>query len=432
MIVLPDSTAPDYPLNWYALLWTAVLGLLLLLTGCGGEPADTAESTSDNSALEHASKHLDPSYVCPMHPQIVRDDQGTCPICGMDLVEKNIEPETTERPVVTLNSATLQNMGVRLATVERGTLWKYIRTQGTVAYDDERILHIHPRTSGWIENLYVWSEGERVERKDDLADFVSPAVLSAQVDYISALEDDDLISFGNRKRARDTETTDLLGSRELLRYYNVPEMYLKRMDDTRQLRDLVPIKAPQGGVLTLHNASEGMYVEPWDRLFTIVDLSEVWVMVDIYEHQIAWIRPGLKAGITTPAYPGRTWEGNVDFVYPEVDPEARTLKARLEFTNPDELLLPNMFVEVVIYGGPKEDILIIPRESLIITGERETVVRSLGEGRFESVDVVTGMWRGDHIEVLSGLQPGDEIVVSGQFLIDSESNLKSSFRRMAE
>jgi Cu(I)/Ag(I) efflux system membrane fusion protein len=406
--------------------------LALLLPACSEEASAPQEIEHDGSTHEHARKHLDPGYVCPMHPQIVRDTLGTCPICGMDLVEKVLEPDTTERPVVELSSATVQNLGVRTTAVERSTLWKYIRTQGTVAYDDERILHIHPRTSGWIENLYVWSEGERVERKDDLADFVSPEVLRAQVNYIESLDEDDLISFGGRKSARETETTELLGSRELLRYFNVPEMFLKTIDDTRQLRDLIPIKAPQGGVLTLHNASEGMYVEPWDRLFTIVDLSEVWVMVDIYEHQIAWIRPGLKAEISTPAYPGRTWEGEVEFVYPEVDPEARTLKARLEFANPGELLLPNMFVEVVIYGGPKADVLVIPREALIVTGEREIVVRALDEGRFESTDVVTGMWRGEHVEVISGLEEGDEVVVSGQFLIDSESNLKASFQQMAE
>jgi Cu(I)/Ag(I) efflux system membrane fusion protein len=404
----------------------------LLLPGCSDEASAPPEAGEDGNTLEHARKHLDPGYVCPMHPQIVRDTLGTCPICGMDLVEKALEPDTTERPVVELSSATVQNLGVRTATVEHSTLWKYIRTQGTVAYDDERIRHIHARTSGWIENLYVWSEGERVERKDDLADFVSPEVLRAQVNYIESLEEDDLTSFGSRTRAREIETTELLGSRELLRYFNVPEMFLKTIDDSRQLRDLIPIKAPQGGVITYHNASEGMYVEPWDRLFTIVDLSEVWVMVDIYEHHIAWIRPGLKAEISTPAYPGRTWEGEVEFVYPEVDPEARTLKARLEFANPGELLLPNMFVEVVIYGGPKADVLVIPREALIVTGEREIVVRALGDGRFESTDVVTGMWRGEQIEVLSGLEEGDEVVVSGQFLIDSESNLKASFQQMAE
>lgn len=407
---------------------------VLLLAGCSneGDPASIQEPPGDPGAAGHARLHLDPNYVCPMHPQIVKDTSGSCPICGMDLVEKAIETGADTRPVVTLSSSVQQNMGIRTTQVLRGTLWKYIRTQGTVAYDDERIRHIHPRTSGWVENLYVWSEGEHVERKDDLLDFVSPTVLYAQMDYINAMEDDDLSSFGASKQAAETETSDLLGSRELLRYFNVPEMYLKRMDDTRQLRDLIPIKAPQGGVITLHNASEGMYIQPWDRLFTIVDLSEVWVLVDIYEHQIAWVKPGLKTEISTAAYPGRTWEGTVEFVYPEVDPEARTLKARLEFQNPDELLLPNMFVEAVIYGGPKRDALIIPREALIVTGERETVIKALGDGRFQPVDIVTGMWRGDHVEVLSGLEEGSKVVVSGQFLIDSESSLKASFSRMSE
>jgi len=408
---------------------------MLLVAGCSNEstPQESApEQAAGAETAEHARQPLDPNHVCPMHPQIVRNSTGSCPICGMDLVEKAAEAETGARPVVTLSSSVQQNMGIRTTPARRDTLWKYIRTQGTVAYDDERIRHIHPRTSGWVENLYVWSEGEHVERKDDLLDFVSPTVLYAQMDYINAMEEDDLSSFGSSKQMAETETSDLLGSRELLRYFNVPEMYLKRMDDTRQLRDLIPIKAPQGGVITLHNASEGMYIQPWDRLFTIVDLSEVWVLVDIFEHQIAWVRPGLKAEISTAAYPGRTWVGVVEFVYPEVDPEARTLKARLEFQNPDELLLPNMFVEAVIYGGPKRDALIVPREALIVTGERESVIRALGDGRFQPVDIVTGMWRGDNVEVLSGLDEGDEVVVSGQFLIDSESSLKASFSRMSE
>ena len=408
---------------------------ILMVAGCNSgdiEPAASNEQAAEAMSAEHARRHRDPNYVCPMHPQFVRTAAGSCPICGMDLVEKTAETASEERPVVTLSGSVQQNMGIRTTKASRGTLWKYIRTQGTVTYDDERIRHIHPRTSGWIENLYVWSEGEHVERKDDLADFDSPTVLYAQMDYINAMEEDDLSSFGGGKKSAATDSGELLGSRELLRYYNVPEMYLKRMDDTRQLRDLIPIRAPQGGVITLHNASEGMYVQPWDRLFTIVDLSEVWVMVDIYEHQIAWVKPGLKAEITTPAYPGRSWEGVVEFVYPEVDPVARTLKARLEFRNPDEQLLPNMFVEAIIYGGPKRDVLVIPREALIVTGERETVVRALGDGRFQPVDIVTGMRRGESVEVLSGLGEGDEIVVSGQFLIDSESSLKASFSRMAE
>ena len=153
-------------------------------------------------------------------------------------------------------------------------------------------------------------------------------------------------------------------------------------------------------------------------------------MVDLYEHHLAWVQPGLAAEISTPAYPGRTWEGRVEFVYPSVDPVARTLRARLEFPNPDEALKLNMFVEVKIYGGPKRDVLMLPREAVIQTGERTVAVKALGDGRFQPVEIDTGMWRGEQVQLLGGLGEGDEVVVSGQFLIDSEANLQASLRRL--
>lgn len=391
------------------------------------EPSAMTER-GDESALEHARKHLDPAYVCPMHPDIVRNEPASCPICGMDLVARQVENLGPGRPVVSLDAGVVQNLGVRTATVEKGTLWKYIRTQGKVVYDDDRILQVHARTPGWIENLYVRTDGVRVERKDDLADYFSPDVLWAQQEYIAALESGELESFGEVDQS--TEFRQRAGV-DMLRYFRVPNMDIMGLERSMQPRSIIPIRAPQGGVVIEHNVREGMYVTPADNMFTIVDLSEVWVMVDVFEHQLAWVDTGLAAELTTPAYPGRTWEGKVRFIYPEVHPRARTLRARLEFKNPDELLKPNMFVEVVIYGGPKRDVLVLPREALILTGERELVVQALGDGRFQPVEVTTGMWRGDEVEVLSGLKPGDEVVVSGQFLIDSESNLRASFHRLA-
>jgi len=324
-------------------------------------------------------------------------------------------------------------MGLRTAKIERGTLWKYIKTQGKVAYDDDRIIQVHPRTAGWIENLYVRTDGVRVKRKDDLADYFSPEVLWAQQDYIDTLELGELDSFGGEGKSQDSfQSFRQRVGVDLLRYYKVPSMDVKGIEQSMRPRSIVPIRAPQGGVITEHRVREGMYVTPEDAMFTIVDLSEVWVMVDIFEHQIDWIHPGLTAEISTPAYPGRSWEGKVEFVYPEVHPRARTLRARLEFTNEDELLMPNMFVEAVIYGGPRRDVLIVPREALILTGEREIVVRALGDNRFQPVEVETGMWQGESVEVRSGLEEGDAVVLSGQFLIDSESNLQASFRRLAE
>ena len=413
--------------------------LFMLLSACG-QPQDQSgdgETVSNQaeSALEHAQKHLEPSYVCPMHPDIVRDQPASCPICGMDLVAKTLGDAVDERPVVTLGAAVVQNMGLRTARIERGTLWKYIKTQGKVAYDDDRVIQVHPRTSGWIENLYVRTDGVRVKRKDDLADYFSPEVLWAQRDYIETLEEGEVDSFEQEEDDKSEDSFQAFRQRaavDLLRYYKVPSMDVMGIEKSMTPRSIVPIKAPQGGVVTEHRVREGMYVTPADAMFTIVDLSEVWVMVDIFEHQIAWLHPGLTAEISTPAYPGRVWKGEVEFVYPEVHPQARTLRARLEFTNTDELLMPNMFVEAVIYGGPKRDVLIVPREALILTGEREMVVKVVGDNRFQPVEVETGMWQGASVEVRSGLDAGDQVVLSGQFLIDSESNLQASFRRLSE
>jgi Cu(I)/Ag(I) efflux system membrane fusion protein len=166
-------------------------------------------------------------------------------------------------------------------------------------------------------------------------------------------------------------------------------------------------------------------------MFTIADLSRVWVMVDVFEAQIDWLAPGLNAEIRVPARPGKVLEGRVDYLYPVLDPKTRTLRVRLVFENPDMALKPNMFADVVIYGGPKHDVLKIPAEALIVTGERSTVVKVIEDGRFQPVDVVTGMERAGEVEILSGLEEGDRVVLSGQFLIDSESSLQASFMRLS-
>jgi Cu(I)/Ag(I) efflux system membrane fusion protein len=381
---------------------------------------------------EPTHQHQASTYVCPMHPQIVSKHPGSCPICGMDLVLKEVESHDDELPPVTLSMAVIQNMGVRSAKVERGTLSKKIRTQGRVTYDDDRIIRIHPRTAGWIENLYVRTDGVRVERKDDLADYFSPDILLAQQDYISSLKDAEVDSFGGSTPDPARSFRERSGV-DLLKYFNVPSMDIMSLEQTMQPRSIIPIKAPQGGILIEHNVREGTFVTPRDNIFTIADLSDVWIMVDIFEHQLAWVRSGLMAEVSTPAYPGRTWKGKLDFVYPEVDPKARTMRARLEVKNPGELLLPNMFVQIdLATDTDKRNVLQVPREAVILTGEREVVIKDLGEGRFQPVEVKTGLWNDTHAEILSGLDEDDKVVVSGQFMIDSESSLQASFRRLSD
>ena len=398
---------------------------LLLLAGCGEEapaPSEPLAAVLDDSAMEHAAKHLDSKYVCPMHQQIVRDEPGSCPICGMDLVEKRLDTDAGKHPEVALSSAVIQNMGVRTARVERGTLWQHIRTLGRVEYDETRLAHVHPRAEGWIEDLSLRAEGEQVEKGQELAQLYAPDILSAQVDFLLALD----------PRSRGVAGVKVDKARNMLRLLDVPEAIIRKIERTKETRNRVPVLAPIKGVVTRLMARDGMYVSKGTEMFTIADLSQVWVMVDVFEYQIAWLKEGLSAEIGVPAHPGKKWEGVVDYLYPDLDPKTRTLRVRLVFPNPDLLLKPNMFAEVTIYGGPREDALKIPSEALIVTGERESVVLALGAGRFRPADVVSGMQRSGEVEILSGLDEGDEIVVSGQFLIDSESSLQASFMRMSE
>ena len=401
----------------------AVLSLNLLLSACSEPPApppsESFEQALDDSLEEHARKHLDPKYVCPMHPQIVRDEPGKCPICGMDLVLKQLEAKGETHPAVEVSHAMVQNLGVRTVKAERDTLWKHIRTVGRVDYDETRLVHMHPRTEGWLEKLYLRAEGDPVKQGQLLGRLYSPEILAAQVDFLIDLE-----QAGGSK--------NLEKARNRLRLLGVDEASISQIQRKGETQNTVPLHAPEKGIMAKLLAREGMYVKPEMEIFTIVDPARMWVLVDVFEYQIDWLREGLETEIRVPAYPGRVWKGEVDYIYPDLDPKTRTLRVRLAFDNPDGQLKANMFAEVVIYGGPKRDALLIPVDALIATGERTSVIKALGEGRFQPVDVVIGAARAGRVEILDGLKEGDEVVVSGQFLIDSESSLQASFLRMEE
>ena len=403
--------------------WFIAVLMPLFIAGCGVDqapvPSESFESALADTPEEHARKHLDPNYVCPMHPQIVRDQPGSCPICGMDLVLKQLTKPSEGHPVVEVSHQMVQNLGVRTEPAKIDTLWKFIQTVGRVDYDETRLVHIHPRAEGWLETLKVRAEGDPVKSGQLLGELYSPEILAAQVDFLVALD--------QRGSARSLEK-----ARNRLRLLGLAESTINSIQKRKQSRNRIPIYAPEGGVMVKLQAREGMYVKPEMEIFTLVDPKHMWVLVDVFEHQIDWLQEGLTAEITVPAYPGRKWEGQVEYIYPELDPRARTLKVRLGFANPDGLLKASMFAEATIYGGPKRNTLMIPSEALIVTGERSSVIKALGGGRFQPVDVVAGANRAGRVEILEGLQAGDEVVVSGQFLLDSESSLRASFLRLEE
>ena len=394
----------------------------------GMTPTESVESALDDTPEQHAAKHADPKYVCPMHPQIVRDEPGSCPICGMDLVQKEVTPlpggmpsktgsaSKRQHPAVSVRPDLVQSLGIRVERVKRDTLQQEIRAVGRIDYDETQLSHVHLRADGWFEKLYVNAEGDPVRKGEVIGDYYAPAILSAQVDFLVALD-----SFQKER---------LDQARNGLRLLGVSEETILEIEKQRRTRNTIPVVAPATGIVARLGVREGMYATPATEALTIATLNNIWVTVDIFEHQVAQLIPGALADIRVPAWPGRVWKGSVAYIYPELDKMARTLRARLNIDNADNSLKPNMFAEVTIRGKARKDIIVISREALISTGERDAVIKVVGDNRFRPVDVITGLRTGTSVEIVDGLDEGDEVVTSGQFLIDSESSLQASFLRL--
>ncbi len=382
--------------------------LLLMLAGVGALfPASQAIGAEKQREILY--------WVAPMDPGYRRDSPGKSPM-GMDLVPVYADQAGAPAGVVRIDPAVIQNLGVRTAVVERGPLWRRIDTVGYVAFDERRIGHIHLRTDGWIEKLYVKSNGERVKRGDPLFELYSRDLVNAQEEYIQALR-------GNNDYLKQA-------SSERLEALGISPAQIEQITKQRRASQRIRIYASQDGIIDSLNVREGMYVKPDTEVMALADLSSVWLLVDVFERQSDWVAPGQAAEVTLGYLPGRVWKGEVEFVYPTIDPKTRTLQARLRFDNPDEALKPNMYAAVNIYAGPKRDVLSIPREALIKTGDVQRVIVALGEGRFQPREVTAGMESGEFVEITHGLNEGDHVVTSAQFLIDSEASLKASFDRM--
>lgn len=420
---------------------------------------------SSETALDHSINHLDPNYQCPMHPHIVKGKEGSCPICGMNLVKVDQEKtkEKSERkeilywvapmdpnyrrdkpgkspmgmdlepvysdgggeensdetgPVVKISAAVENNLGVRTANVESGKLWRKINTVGYVGLDESKLTHVHLRVDGWIEKLAVKIEGDRVKKGERLFDLYSPKLVNAMEEYVQAL------------RSKNQRLSS--ASRAKLKSLGIGKKQINDVKKTRKVPQTISIYASQDGIVTMLMVREGMYVKPANRVMTLADLSSVWVLAEVFESQSAWVELGQSADVELSFIPGRTWAGKVDYVYPILDAKNRTLKVRLRFENPGETLKPNMYANVSIYGGAKENILSVPREALLRSGGTERLIIAKGSGRFAQRIVVAGLESGDFVEIISGINAGEKVVTSAQFLIDSEASLKASLSRMTD
>ncbi|WP_373018030.1 efflux RND transporter periplasmic adaptor subunit [Thiomicrorhabdus sp.] len=368
-------------------------------------------------------------YVCPMHPQIVRDHEGTCPICGMKLVKQRFsEAETT--PEITLKSngqasgviGMQQQFAIRTAKAEKHTLWKYIPTFGKVVADETRVVHIHPRASGWISDLSVRNNGDAIEKGQLLYRLYSPEIVSAQDDYLQVLQN---------QRRLGSQANSLVNSAKIrLQLLGLDDQTIKSIAKKGEPIHKIPIYAPQTGFVNDLMVQTGMYVQPQTELMSLTDLSSVWVEAEVLPLQQDWIKTGLTVDVLTSAYPGKHWESRIDYLYPTADPVTQAVKVRIPLVNDALRFKPNMLVDTIIYGGPRRNVLAIPMEAVIDDGETKRVVVKNDKGGFQVKEVVTGMQTQGVAEVVSGIKEGEEVVISGQFLIDSESQVQSNLRRL--
>ena len=389
----------------------AVLGAVVVLS--------LVETTvSRDTGIPEAAENMPLYWVAPMDPNYKRDKPGKSPM-GMDLIPVYAAAgDATETGPGTVRIApeVVNNLGVREAEVTRAPLHASIRTVGYVQYDEDRLIHIHPRVEGWVEKLFVKAAGDPVEMGQALYELYSPELVNAQEELLLAL---------NRK-----SQVLIRAAKERLIALQLSQNFIRDLAKTREVSQTVTFHAPQGGFVDNLNIREGFFVKPGTTLMSIGVLAEVWVEAEVFERQAALVEIGMPVTMTLDYQPGREWEGKVDYIYPSLNEKTRTLRVRLKFANVDTALRPNMFVQVVLHPTDDTETLIVPREAIIRTGHQQRVVLALGEGRFKSVAVTTGRIGEVHTEILDGVKAGDLVVTSAQFLLDSESSKTSDFQRM--
>jgi Cu(I)/Ag(I) efflux system membrane fusion protein len=355
-------------------------------------------------------------WRAPMDPNFRSDAPGKSPM-GMDLVPVYAdEAGSEEAGLVSIDPRVVSNLGVRTAPVVRGVLSRRIETVGYVGYDEETLQQINTRVDGWIEHLPVNAAGDPVKRGQVLFELYSPTLVNAQQEHLAAM--------------RSSNDALHAASLERLRALGMTPAEIDRLHEEQTVEQRIRVFAQKDGVIANLGVREGEFVTPATNVMAIAELNRVWVLAEVFEREAAWVAPGQRAEVTLDYLPGERWSGTVDYVYPELDAQTRTLQVRLRFDNASEVLRPNMFARVAIYASETSPIVHVPREAVIRGGNIDRVVLALGNGRFRAQPVELGIEASDRIEIRSGVVEGDVIVTSGQFLIDSESNIETALARM--
>jgi Cu(I)/Ag(I) efflux system membrane fusion protein len=359
-------------------------------------------------------------YTCPMHTSVRQPEPGHCPICGMELVPVTREEIATG--VILIDPERRQRIGIRTARVMRRPLTTTVRAAGRVVVDQTRLTDVSLKVGGWIGELDADEPGMRIERGKPLFTLYSPELLSAQEEYLTAL--------ASQARARDTVAPDRAdylvdAARRRLELWDLTGEQIDALARRGASERYVPILSPISGYLVEKNVVAGGAVTAGERLLRLAGLDRIWIEADVYESEFPLVGVGRPAVVELPYLPGRRFEGTVSFVYPYLDPDTRTGRVRITLSNPDLILKPDMVASVEI-ATDLGDRLVVPESAVIRAGTKNVVFLDLGNGRLKPRRVTLGAEAGDEVEILSGLDDGDLVVASGNFLVASESRLKTA------
>jgi len=402
--------------------WIVYAALLVLLGALGGAGLAImlglgGEQTLSGSESSPGNEPRILYWVAPMDPGYRRDEPGLSPM-GMELIPVYEDGDSADNDTyVRINPSVINNIGVRTARVHRQAFSQTVNAVGYVRLVDELTSVVDVRSEGWIERLPVAAVGDEVEAGSLLFSLYAPGIATAQSEYLQAVRT-------GRQAMIDASVARL----QALGMTRGQVQALARRGTAAALTGVI---APQAGIVTELSVREGAFVRPGDPVMTIADLSEIWVITDVFEDRIAQIEPGNVVRISTSAQPGREWTGQVEYIYPAVDPQSRTIPVRIRLENADLGLRPGAYVNAVIEADPRTNVLMVPREAVIRTGQSERVIIYDGDGRFRPARIVTGGESGGMVEILSGLVEGELVVVSSQFLIDSEASLQGVMLRMS-
>lgn len=420
-------------------------------------------------------------YTCGMHPEVIQDHPGDCPKCGMQLQplapdraaamglvrdDPSVDdpPAPADRQIaywrspmvpgeihadpgvdsmghdlvpvyqdelaagtIRIDPVTEQNMAVRVAEVVAGPLRRTVRTVGFVDYDETALATVTTKVDGWVEKLHVDQTGVQVHRGDPLFEIYSPTLFSAQEEYLSALRNRRLVEIPNLPRAQIDSEALVRDARMRLELFDVSEAQIRELERTGQLRKTLTVRAPFTGIVTEKNLVEGQMVKSGENLFRIADLSTVWVIGKVFENDLPFVALGQESFMTLSYVPGKTFRGRVTYVYPYLEEKTREIPVRMEFHNPGYELKPGMYATITLTGEVAAESVLVPDTAVINTGLRRVAFVAREPGRYELREVTVGA-RGEdgRLQVLSGLAPGELVVVSGQFLLDSESRLREA------